>query len=162
MQVTFLLLKRGNKGLDQGDALLRVLRAVHEKSVAPMLLEFRRFLAKCAANALTELQLRSGPGRVEIGEAFSTKVFHLCEELLELSDATGELFNRGGFGTRAGLFRGFCSCHKVWRKSSPASTTWQENMGKWTRVSKPVEAGRCVSSISQGLLARLIRPRGLR
>jgi hypothetical protein len=42
-----------------------------------MLLEFRGFLAKRAANALTELQLCSGPGRVEIGEAFSAKVFHL-------------------------------------------------------------------------------------
>jgi hypothetical protein len=104
LQVTFLLLKRGNKGPDQGDALLRVLRAVHEKSVVPMLLEFRGFVAKRAANALTELQLCSGPARVEIGEAFSAKVFHLCEELLEHSGATGELFNRGGFGARAELF----------------------------------------------------------
>ena len=104
MQVKFLLLKCGNKGFDQGDTLLRVLRAVHEKSVVPMLLEFRGLLAKRAANALTELQLCSGPGRVEIGEAFSAKVFHLCEEFLELSDATGEFFNRGSFGPRAGLF----------------------------------------------------------
>ena len=69
-----------------------------------MLLEFRGFLAKRAANALTELQLCSGPGRVEIGEAFSAKVFHLCEEFLELSNATSELFNRGGFGARTELF----------------------------------------------------------
>jgi len=113
LQVKLLLLKRGNKGLDQSDALLRVLRAVHEKSVVPMLLEFRGFLAKRAANALTELQLCSCLARVEIREAFSAKVFHLCEEFLELSGATGELFNRGGFGTRAGLFRGFYSCHRV-------------------------------------------------
>jgi hypothetical protein len=99
-----LLLKHGNKGLDQGDTLVRVLRAVHEKSVVPVLLEFRGFLAKRAANALTELQLCSGPARIEIGETFSAKVFHLCEEFLELSGATGELFNRGGFGARAGLF----------------------------------------------------------
>ena len=98
MQIQFLLLKCGNKGLNQGDALLRVLRAVHEKSVVPMLLEFRGFLAKRAANALTELQLCSRPARVEIGEAFSAKVFHLREEFLELPDATGELFNRGSFG----------------------------------------------------------------
>ena len=104
MQVKFLLLKRGNKGFDQGDALLRVLRAVHEKSVVPMLLEFRGFLAKRAANALTELQFCSRLGRVEIREAFSAKVFHLCEEFLELFDTTGELFNRGDFGARAGLF----------------------------------------------------------
>ena len=104
MQVKFLLLKCGNKGFDQGDTLLRVLRAVHEKSVVPMLLEFRGLLAKRAANALTELQLCSGPGRVEIGEAFSAKVFHLCEEFMELSNATGELFNRGSFGSRAGRF----------------------------------------------------------
>jgi hypothetical protein len=69
-----------------------------------MRLEFRRFLAKRAANALTELQLCPGPGRVEIGEAFSAKVFHLCEEFLELSGATGEIFNRGSFGPRARLF----------------------------------------------------------
>lgn len=104
MQVTFFLLKRGNKGLDQIDALLRVLGAVHEKFVVPMLLEFRGLLAKRAANALTELQLCSGSGRVEIGEAFSAKVFHLCEEFLEISDATAELFNRGSFGARARLF----------------------------------------------------------
>ena len=104
MQLTFLLLKRGNKGLDEGDALLRLLRAIHEEFVVPMLLEFRRLLAKRAANALTELQLCSGPGCVEIGEAFSAKVFHLCEEFLEISDTTGELFNRGSFGPRTGLF----------------------------------------------------------
>ena len=104
MQVKFLLLKRGNKGLDQGDALLRVLRAAHEKSVVPMLLEFRGFLAKRAANALTELQLCSRLGRVEIREAFPAKVFHLREKFLELSNTAGELFNRGGFGARAGLF----------------------------------------------------------
>ncbi len=104
MQVKFLLLKRGNKGLDKGDALLRLLRTVHEKFVVPMLLEFGGFLAKRAANALAELQLCSGPGRVEIGEAFSAKVFHLCEKFLEVSDATGELFNRGGFGPHARRF----------------------------------------------------------
>jgi hypothetical protein len=104
LQVKFLLFKRGNKGLDQGDALLRVLRAVHEKFVVPMLLEFMGPLAKCATNALTELQLSSGPGRVEIGEAFSAKVFHLCEEFMELSGATGEIFNRGSFGPHARLF----------------------------------------------------------
>ena len=63
-----------------------------------MLLEFRGFFAKRAANALAELQLCSGPGRVEIREAFSAKVFHLCEEFMEISNATGELFNRGSFG----------------------------------------------------------------
>ncbi|MBU6431733.1 MAG: hypothetical protein KGS09_18385 [Nitrospirae bacterium] len=104
MQVSFLLLKGGNKGFDQGDTLLRVLRAVHEEFVVPMLLEFRGLLAKRAANALAELQLCSGPGRVEIGEALSANVFHLREEFLELSNATGELFNRGSFGARAGLF----------------------------------------------------------
>ena len=98
MQVEFLLFKRDNKGLDQGDALLRVLRAAHEKSVVPMLLEFRGFLAKRAANALTELQLCSRLGRIEIREALSAKVFHLCEEFLEISDTTVELFNRGGLG----------------------------------------------------------------
>jgi hypothetical protein len=104
LQVTFLLLKCDNKGLDQGDALQRLLRAVHEEFVVPMLLEFRGLLAKRAANAFAELQLCSGPGRVEIREAFSAKVFHLCEEFMEISDATGEFFNRGSFGARAGLF----------------------------------------------------------
>ena len=104
MQLTFFLLKRGNKDLDQGDALLRLLRAAHEKFVVPMFLEFRGLLTKRSANALTELQLCSGPGRVEIGEAFSAKIFHLCEEFLELSDATAELFNRGSFGPRARRF----------------------------------------------------------
>ena len=104
MKITFLLLERGNKGLDYSDALLRLLRAVHEKFVVPVLLEFTGLLAKGATNAFTELQLCSGPARVEIGKAFSAKIFHLCEEFLELSDATRELFNRGSFGPRAGLF----------------------------------------------------------
>lgn len=104
MQLTFLLLKRGNESLDEGDALLRLLRAVHEEFVMPMFLKFRRLLAKRAANALTELQLRSCPGRVKIGEAFTAKVFHLCEEFLEISDTTGELFNSGSFRPRTGLF----------------------------------------------------------
>jgi hypothetical protein len=63
-----------------------------------MLLEFRGFLTKCAANTFTELQLSSGPARVEIGKAFPAQVFHLCEEFLELSCATDEIINRGGFG----------------------------------------------------------------
>ena len=103
MEVPFLLLKRGNKGFDQGDALLCILRAVHEEFVVPMLLEFRGFLAKRTANAFTELQLCPGPGRVEIGKALLAKVFHLCKEFLKLSDTPGELFNRGSFGPRAGL-----------------------------------------------------------
>ena len=35
--------------------------------------------------------------------------------------------------------------------------TWESEQGLW----KPVEAGQCVSGISKGLVARLIRPRGL-
>ena len=104
MQVNFLLFQGGDKALNQSNALPRLLRAVHWKSVVTMLLEFRGFLTKRAANALTELQLCSRLGRVEIREALSAKVFHLCEEFLELSDATSELFNRGGFGARAELF----------------------------------------------------------
>lgn len=104
MQLTFFLLKRGNKDLDQGDALLRLLRAAHEESMVPMLLEFCGLLSKRAANTLTELQLCSSPGRVEIGKAFSAKIFHLCKEFLKLSDATAELFDRGCFGPRARRF----------------------------------------------------------
>ena len=104
MQVKFFLFQCGNKHLDQGDALPRLLRAVHEKSVMTMLLEFRGSLTKRAANAFTELQLCSGPGCVEIRESLTAKVFHLCEELLELSDATREFFNRGNFGTHARRF----------------------------------------------------------
>lgn len=106
-----LLLKGGNHGLDQGDALLRSLRAVHEELVVPMFLEFLGLFAKCAANAFPELQLCSGPGCVKVGEAFSAKVFYLREEFSECSDAAGEFFNRGGFGASTGLFRYFCSCH---------------------------------------------------
>jgi hypothetical protein len=104
LQLTFFLLKRGNKGLDQDDTLLRACGAVREEFVEPMHLKFRGLFSKRAAKALADLQLCSGPGRVEIGEAFSAKVFHLREEFLELSDATGGLFNRGSFGLRAGLF----------------------------------------------------------
>ena len=98
MQVPFLLLKRGNEIFDQGDALLRVLRAVHEKSMVPMLLVLRGLLAKRAADALTELRLCSCYCRVEIREAFLAKIFHLREKFLEISGATVKLFNRGGFG----------------------------------------------------------------
>ena len=100
----FFLLKRGNKGLDEGDTLLSSLRGVHKKSVVSMLLELRGFFAKRPANALAELQLCSSPGRVEIGETFSAQVFHLCEIFLEVSNAAGELFNRGSFGPHARRF----------------------------------------------------------
>ena len=103
MQLKLLLFQCGNKGLNQGDALLSLLGAAHEKSVVTMLLEFRGFLTKCAANTFTELQLNSGPTRVEIGEAFPAQVFHLCKKFLELSCATGEIFNRGDFGASASL-----------------------------------------------------------
>jgi hypothetical protein len=103
-QIIFFLLKRGNKCLDQGNALLRVFGTAHEKFVVPMLLELRGLLAKRAANALAELQLCSGPSRIEIGEAFSAKVFHLGEEFLELADSASQLFNGGSFGPGAGLF----------------------------------------------------------
>jgi hypothetical protein len=72
--------------------------------MVPMLLEFRRLLAKRATDALTELQLCSCDCRVDIWEAFPAKVFHLRKEFLEIPGATGELFNRGGFGTRTELF----------------------------------------------------------
>jgi hypothetical protein len=104
LQVKFFLFQCGNKRLNQGDALPRLLRVVHEKPVMTMLLEFRGSLTKRAANAFTELQLCSGPGCVEIREALTAKVFHLCKELLELSDATREFFNRGNFGPHARRF----------------------------------------------------------
>ena len=69
MQLKLLLFQRGNKGLNQGDALSRLLSIAHEKSVVTMLLELRGFLTKCAANTFTELQLSSGPARVEVGKA---------------------------------------------------------------------------------------------
>jgi len=104
LQVSFLLLNHGNKRLHQGDALPRILRTVHEKSMVPMLLVFRGLFAKRAADALTELQLCSCYCRVDIWEAFSAKVLHLCKEFLEISGATGELFNRGGLGANSELF----------------------------------------------------------
>jgi hypothetical protein len=103
LQLKLLLFQCGNKGLNQGDTLLSLLRAVHKKSAVTMLLEFRGFLTKCAANTFTEFQLNSGSPRVEIGEAFPAQVFHLCEEFLELSCATGEIFKHGDFGARSEL-----------------------------------------------------------
>jgi hypothetical protein len=97
LHVKFFLFQCGNKRLDQGDALPRLLRGVHEKPVMTMLLEFRGSLTKRAANAFTKLQLCPSPGRVKIRETLSAKVFHLCEEFLELLGATSELFNRGRF-----------------------------------------------------------------
>lgn len=97
MKITFLLLKRSNEILDECDALLRFLRATHEEFVVPMFLEFRGLFTKRATDAFTELQLCSGPGGVEVREAFSAKVFHLCEEFLKVSDTAGEFFYRGGF-----------------------------------------------------------------
>ena len=104
MQVSFLLLNLGNKRLDQGDTLPRVLRTVHEKSMVPILLVFRGLFTERAADALTELQLCSGYCRVDIRETFPAKVLHLRKEFLEISGDTGELFNRGGFGTCTDLF----------------------------------------------------------
>jgi hypothetical protein len=102
--VKFLLLQCGNKGLNQGDALPRLLRGVHEKSMVAMLLEFLGLFTKRAANALTELQLCSGYCRVDIRETFPAKILHLRKEFLEISGDTGELFNSGGFGARTDLF----------------------------------------------------------
>ena len=104
MHVKFFLFQCGNKRLDQGDALPRLLRGVHEKPVMTMFLEFRGSLTKCAANAFTELQLCSGPACVKIRKALSAKVFHLCEEFLEFSNATREFFNRGNLGPHARRF----------------------------------------------------------
>ena len=104
MQVSFLLLNRGKKRLDQGDALPRVLRTVHEKSMVPMLLVFRGLFAERAADALTELQLCSGYCRVDIRETFSAKILHLRKKLLEIFGATGEVFNRDSFGACTELF----------------------------------------------------------
>jgi hypothetical protein len=70
----------------------------------PMFLEFSGFFTKRSTDALTELQFCSGSGRIYIGEAFSAKVFHLCEEFLKVCDTTGKFFYRGGFSPQAGLF----------------------------------------------------------
>jgi len=72
--------------------------------VVPVFLEFNGFLAKNAPETLTKLQLRSGPGRVEIREALSAEVFHLRKEFLKASNATTELFYRDSFGSQTGLF----------------------------------------------------------
>lgn len=104
MQITFFLLDRRNKGLDEGDTLPRVFRAVHEKSVVPVLLKLSRLLAKRAANTLAELQVGSRLGRIEIGETFSAEIFHLREKFLEVSYPTSKIFNRGDFGPRARRF----------------------------------------------------------
>jgi len=104
LQVTFFLFQCGNERLDQSDALPRLLRTVHEKSVVTVLLEFWRFLAKRAANTFAKLQLCPSPGRVKIREPFSAYIFHLCEKFLELTDTTGEVFNRDSFRPPAGEF----------------------------------------------------------
>ncbi|MEK7352735.1 MAG: hypothetical protein AAB177_17815 [Nitrospirota bacterium] len=70
----------------------------------PMLLVFRGLFAERTADALTELQLCSGYCCLDIRETFPAKVLHLRKEFLEIPGATGELFNRGGFGTRTELF----------------------------------------------------------
>ena len=103
MQVKFLLFQCGNKSSNQGDALPLFLRATHEKSVMTIFLEFRRFFTERAAKTFAELQLSSSPGRVEIGETLSGEVFHPCKEFLELSYATSEIINHGGFGATASL-----------------------------------------------------------
>ncbi|OAI46715.1 hypothetical protein AYO43_05705 [Nitrospira sp. SCGC AG-212-E16] len=68
-----------------------------------MLLKFRGFLTKCAANAFTELQLNSRPAGIKIGKAFPAQVLHPCEKFLELSCATGEIINHSGFGASASM-----------------------------------------------------------
>lgn len=103
MKLKPLLFQCSHKGLNQGDALLSLFWAAHEKFVVTMLLEFLGFLTKCTANTLTKLQINSGPACVEIGEAFSAQVFYLREEFLELSCATGEIVNHGDFGARSEL-----------------------------------------------------------
>jgi hypothetical protein len=104
----------------------------------PMLLVFGGFLAKYSANALTELQFHSGLGRVEIGEPFSTEVFHLREKFLKVPDATSELLYRGSLRTRAGLIKCFCSCHGIWEilahSSQHGKKTWESAQALWKPV----------------------------
>jgi hypothetical protein len=64
LKITFLLLKPPNEIFDKCNALLRLLRAAHEEFVVPVFLEFSGLFAKRATNALTKLQLCSGPGCV--------------------------------------------------------------------------------------------------
>jgi hypothetical protein len=81
-----------------------------------MRLELWGFFAKCASNAFTKLQLCSRPGGVDIRETFSAKILHLPEKFLERGCATREFVDRSGngrFGARTGLFRYFCSCHRM-------------------------------------------------
>lgn len=86
-------------------------------------LEFRGPFTEMSADTFAELEVGPSAGGVEIRESFPSQVFHLIEEFLELLDAPRHLFDGGGFGTRAGGFCWFCSCHEVWEKSSPRSTT---------------------------------------
>jgi hypothetical protein len=55
VKITLLLLKPSNEILDECNALLCFLRAIHEEFVVPMFLEFRRFLTKRSTDTLTEL-----------------------------------------------------------------------------------------------------------
>jgi hypothetical protein len=121
----------------------------------PVLLEFRGFFTKGSTDTLTKLQLCSGPGRVEIGEAFSAKVLHLREEFLEVSNSTSELFYRGSFGPHARLFRCLCSCHGMWEKSSSGFATWQENMGKRAARLTSLEEAIWISDWRQERLRRI-------
>lgn len=83
-----------------------------------MRLEFRRFFAECALDALAKLELCARLGSLEIGKTFPSKVFEFGDKRLELFDALGDVVNPQ-------LFRphplGFCPSHRMWEKCSPRS-----------------------------------------
>ena len=70
-----------------------------KKLVVFVCLKFRRPLTERFTDRFTKLQLSASPGGIEIGKPFSSKVFHLVEEFLELLDAPRHLFNGDGFRT---------------------------------------------------------------
>lgn len=84
-----------------------------------MRLEFRRFVAEGALDALAKLKLGAGLGSLKIGKTFPSQIFELRDERLELFNALGEVVNRQLFRPRP---LGFCTSHIMWGKCSPRPT----------------------------------------
>jgi hypothetical protein len=90
-----------NEGFDHSHGLGGITGVADADSVIAMCLVFRRSLAKGLANGVAELQLGFGARGFAIGEALAAEVFDGRQDVVKLLDAAPELFDQGGFGSRA-------------------------------------------------------------
>ncbi len=87
--------------------------------VALVVLIFLGFLSEYSTNRFSQRQFRPGAHRVLIRKAFPTEIFYLSHKLLQLFYAAVDIVHGSRFGFRSGLFRRFCSRHRITVNDNP-------------------------------------------